>query len=305
MSEVRAIEERSCYVCGQSGTLKIRASLPSGRVLHCSLCNADSIDPLPSSEQLISAYQNFDAGAIAREEFAAYVEQATEILRQDLEIAGIRPGPGVRFLDYGCGGGHFVKAAINLNIDAWGIDLDEEDAKFGRKAGLRIGVGDYRDLTSCLGLRTYSVILMMHVLEHVLQPREVLSGLLKHLEPGGVLIIRVPDQGALPSKTKMVVKRVGIKSSDWGYVQPPIHLHGYSISTFQELARQLDLDVVHLAKCSPLDPRHFPTTNRYWRNLKIHKQIYRLGRLFGSGGHLVTILKQPSDFSHRTRPRGD
>lgn len=270
------------------------ASLPLGEIRECDKCRVHSIHPQPTVEQLIAAYQNFNAGKLARDDFRPYVEQAKEILKADCTTAGLLPIGGRKFLDYGCGGGHFVKAAAELGMEAWGIDLDEEDAKFGRDHGLRIGIGDYRALDQ-LGEQSYSAILANHVLEHVPEPVLVFRTLISKLDRGGVLIVRVPDQDSFPSHLKRALRRfAGIKKAEWGYIQPPIHLHGYSEKTFQEIARINGLELVRLAKISPLDHNEFPTTERYWINLGIHKQVYRLGRLAGSGGHLVAIMRRPA-----------
>ena len=185
----------------------------------------------PHPNELAAAYQNFDAGKFARQEFDAYVAQAKIILQSDLRAAGIGTINGLKFFDYGCGGGTFVKAAAELGADARGIDLDKEDAKFGRLHNLTIDVGDYRRLGERLGPQAFSAILINHVLEHIPRPADALKSLLRKLEPGGVLIIRVPDQDSLPAQIKLVLRKVGVKASEWGYVQPPIHLHGYSIET--------------------------------------------------------------------------
>ncbi|MEQ1578524.1 MAG: class I SAM-dependent methyltransferase [Hyphomicrobium sp.] len=293
MSDISESSGRCCVVCGQSAAYSTLAELPFGKILRCSYCDVHSITPLPTVEQLIAAYQNFDAGEIARNEFNAYVEQAKDILKSDLASSSLNVDHELKFLDYGCGGGHFVKAASELGIAAWGIDLDEEDAKFGRIHGLRIAVGDFRNIDQ-LGPQTYNAILLMHVLEHVPHPADVLTALIARLEPNGVLIIRVPDQSSVPSTIKRCLRRLGIKTKEWGFVQPPVHLHGYSTKTFEIIARLHHLDVVRLSKISPLDHDEFPTTDRYWQNLAIHKQVYRLGRIAGSGGHLVAILRRQS-----------
>ncbi len=283
-----------CVVCGQKSAHRTLAVLPLGEVRDCDKCGVQSIHPQPRVEQLIAAYQNFDAGELARKDFVSYVAQAKEILEADCASSGLLPIRGRRFLDYGCGGGHFVRAAAELGMEAWGIDLDEEDAKFGSEHGLRIGVGDYRALDQ-LGPQSYSAILVSHVLEHVPEPAVVIKALVAKLDPGGVLIVRVPDQDSLPSHLKRVLRSVaGIKKAEWGYVQPPIHLHGYSEKTFREIARVNGLELVRLSKVSPLDHKEFPSTERYWSKLGIHRQVYRLGRMGGSGGHLVAIVRRPA-----------
>jgi SAM-dependent methyltransferase len=268
------------------------AKLVQGRVLKCGMCDVRSIDTLPSSEQLSAAYQNFDAGEIARDQFEAYVGMSKAILNRDLELLGIPVNATTSFLDYGCGGGHFVKAAVELGIDAEGIDLDAEDAKFGALHGLRIELGSYDDLAMRFGDKLYDVIQMMHVLEHVPHPSQALHALSARLKPNGALIIRVPDQDSFPSVLKIALRSVGVRSNAYGFIQPPIHLHGFTEASFRVLANQLGLDIVRLSKTSALDSAEFPTTARYWRHLGAQKAAYRIGAAIGSGGYLTAILRK-------------
>ncbi len=281
-----------CVVCDSAAGCVQLVTLPQGTVLRCKSCGAHSISPQPTVDALVAAYQNFDAGEIVRQEFEAYVEQAKSILRADFDAAGLQIHSRLRFLDYGCGGGHFVKAAAQLGADAYGIDLDGESQRFGQKHSLRVEVGDCREIEAKFGNQPFTAILLMHVLEHVPRPIDVLRALVGRLEPGGILIVRVPDQHSVPSHLKRILRRVGIKTNEWGYVQPPIHLHGYGRGTFEALAKTHALEVVRLDKTSPLDATEFPTTERYWRGLGVHKQVYRLSRALGSGGHLVAILRR-------------
>lgn len=289
--------EASCAVCDASVGHVELATLPRGKILCCNRCGVHSISPYPTIEELAAAYQNFNASEIARQEFNAYVAQAKIILQSDLRAAGVETLSGLKFLDYGCGGGHFVKAAAELGAEARGIDLDEEDAKFGRLHNLTIGVGDYLRLDEELGPQAFSAILINHVLEHIPRPADALKALLRILEPGGVFIIRVPDQDSLPAHIKLVLRKLGIKASEWGFVQPPIHLHGYSVQTLKTVASIHNLEILRLSKVSPLDRREFPTTDRYWRNVAVHKLVYRLARFFGSGGHLAAILRRRTETS--------
>lgn len=280
-----------CVCCGMGAAKKQIAFLRNGAVMECASCRVHSIFPLPKQQDLIAGYQNFDAGELARDDFAAYVRMSRSIILKDLAFLGLEPGPHLNFLDYGCGGGHFVKAATELGINARGIDLDAEDAKFGRENGLAVDVGDYHDLDACFGETRFDVILMMHVLEHMPDPLEGLRALTSRLSPRGVLIIRVPDQESVPSKIKIAIRKLGIRSDAFGFVQPPIHLHGFSKSSFEVIAERVGLDVLKVHSTSALDTGEFPSTPRYWRNLRAQKAVYKIGRLLGSGGYLTAMLR--------------
>jgi SAM-dependent methyltransferase len=291
MNNLTGEEQSVCPLCHNSDCLEPLVELPLGHVYACSVCSTSTFLPTPSEEQLKSAYQKFNVGELAREEFGAYVAISKKMIERDLKSAGVVKRDGLTMLDYGCGGGHFVQAAEQLGIEAAGIDLDEEGARFGRARGLRIGTGDHRNLANELGDVHYDVILMMHVLEHVPDPGTVFRALRGRLKDGGVFIVRVPDQSALPSKWKRALRAIGVKRSEWGFVHPPIHLHGFTGETFRYLAKANDLDVAALYQASPLDTNEYPTTKRYWHGYAAQRAIYRLGKLFGSGGYLTAIMR--------------
>jgi len=250
---------------------------------------------MPAAAELARAYQDFDAGEIARRSFKEYSSQARNILELDMRIAGLAAAAqSARFLDYGCGGGHFVKAAADLGFDACGIDLDEAPSRFGKLHGLNIRRGTASDIEASFGAAKFRIILLMHVLEHVPEPLSLLERLAGHLEPRGCVIIGVPDQDSVPSRLKILLRAVGIKRSELGFVQPPIHLHGFSAASFPAMAEKLGLRVVSIRKTGPLDPETFPSSPAYWKNLGIQRAVYAVGQLLSSGGHLKVILMRPA-----------
>lgn len=288
-----ASELSACPVC-RSPERRIAAHLGRYDVLHCRACHSDSVEPLPSDTVLSSAYQDFDAGRIARASFEIFAGQARAILAADLAVAGVAlpPPASARFLDYGCGGGHFVKAAAELGFAACGMDLDEASARFGRSHGLNIAAGTLADVERRFGPGRFRAVLLMHVLEHVPQPRALLEELLRWLEPDGCLLIGVPDQDSFPARLKVFIRRLGLKRSELGFVQPPIHLHGFRMETFQALADALGLELCAARKTGPLDGETFPTSAQYWKGLGAQRAVYQCGRLLGSGGHLKIILRR-------------
>src|SRR5262245_56053140 len=128
----RSFSEGQCPACGWGDRRPQIANLTNFRVLRCGNCHTDSVAPLPDSEELARVYQNFDAGVVARNSFDEFTDRARVILTSDLQEAGIDfPAHKTkRFLDYGCGGGHFVRAARGLGFSAFGIDVDKESSRF-------------------------------------------------------------------------------------------------------------------------------------------------------------------------------
>src|SRR5262249_41950022 len=181
-----------CFICGLASHTVPLVDLGQYRVHRCTSCRGESVSPLPDPEALSAAYQGFDAGRIAREHFEQYAELAEMMLSTELSKAGLRfsdEGHAASFLDYGCGGGHFVRAAGNLGFRSIGIEFDPVSVAEGRKAGLDIREAGSPDRPETLEDETFDAILMFHVLEHVAAPFRTLAALADRLRPGGVLLI--------------------------------------------------------------------------------------------------------------------
>lgn len=249
---------------------------------------------LPDNKALERAYQSFDAGVLSRHHFDEYVSQATSILERELGRSGLAKNrfPELRMLDYGCGGGHFVAAAERLGMRAIGIELDSDAAMAAREKGLNVVCGSLPADIAAIENHTFDVIKLMHVLEHVPNPRSLIQSLVSVLAPGGVFIISVPDQESFPSNLKIMLRLLGIRKYEYGFVQPPIHLHGFSANSFKVITESNSLELVYIDRYSPLDRRCFPSTKEYWSGLGIQKLVYIVGRLVRSGGYLTVVLRR-------------
>lgn len=282
-----------CRVCATTRPGAVVVTVGGIAVSRCSECDVESCADVLSDEQLAAAYDGFTGVGVesSNASFSEYVRQSRESLRFDLRL---RPGgaqtTGLRFLDYGCGRGHFVQAAADLGMRAVGMELDGQSVASAREHGLDVVQGTLPSAAGELPVSQFDFIKCMHVLEHLRYPREVLTSFKKMLAPGGLIAIQVPDQSSFPSRLKIELRRFGIRKADWGFIQPPIHLHGYAPKTFRVAARSVGLRVVEVRKTSPLDPIAFPSSEGYWASMRVQKVIYRLGRLVRSGGHLTCYL---------------
>jgi SAM-dependent methyltransferase len=99
-----------------------------------------------------------------------------------------------RLLDFGCGGGKFLRRMHALGWDVMGIDFSETSVQAVRDAGLKAIQGTLPHAE--LGSGSFDVITMRHALEHVPDPPVVLRAARELLAPGGRLVIQVPNYDA-------------------------------------------------------------------------------------------------------------
>lgn len=101
-------------------------------------------------------------------------------------------GAGRRLLDFGCGAGGFLLAARESGFEPHGLELSRGLARHVQEAhGIPVFQGLITD-PAFAGER-FEVIVTSQVFEHLLDPRETLAELRRHLEPPGFLLVEVPN----------------------------------------------------------------------------------------------------------------
>jgi len=94
------------------------------------------------------------------------------------------------FLDFGCGRGEFLGTfPPDAGFRAEGLDLNPRAVALCRARGLAVSQGSIGDLPR----RDYQFIRAWHVLEHAARPQDYLAAFHRHLAPGGVLILGLPN----------------------------------------------------------------------------------------------------------------
>lgn len=120
-------------------------------------------------------------------------------LRRALADAGIALDGPRTALDVGCGSG--ILAAQLEAESRWTVDGTDLNMQALARCAPRRGRTLYYDVTEerpeLLG--TYGAVVLFDVLEHLDDPRALLRSALRHLAPGGALLVNVPALPALMS----------------------------------------------------------------------------------------------------------
>jgi len=141
-----------------------------------------------------------------------------------------------RLLDVGCGPGFFVKAAAEAGLDAWGLEVSEFAARYGRdQLHQRIITGpvDAEHLVRIDG--GFDLITLWDTIEHLPAPAEAMNLLAGRLEPGGVLTLSTGDIGSLAARAS---------GSRWHLYNLPEHLWFFSVPSLRHLLRRAGLRVI-------------------------------------------------------------
>lgn len=152
----------------------------------------------------------------------------SEYLLQHLCNAVKLPKKG-RLLDVGCGNGVLL-SAFNHLLPSWTLAGTELNDKYQKVVEGINGVEAFYTCSPGQVPNTYTLITMIHVLEHILNPREFIASLQEKLEDGGFLVVQIPN-----------------------YIQNPFdllivdHCTHFSVETVTELVNRAGCQIVSVA----------------------------------------------------------
>lgn len=164
--------------------------------------------------------------------------------------------PTGRLLEIGCAYGFFLQEARS-HFGVVGIEPAEDAAEHCRRNGLdvRTGVADEEMLA---GLGTMDVIVLLDVIEHLPDPEETLALCVRHLRPGGIILLTTGDFGSPLAR---------LTGASWRLMTPPQHLWFFTAESMSRLSAHLGLTVEALDHPRKLVPASLV--------------LFQLGRMFG------------------------
>ena len=223
-----------CTLCGsQRG--RVRFAKQGRDFLECLDCGLMRIDPLPSREEIEARYRTaYSSGAYAA--FAAAHEARSRIAEHRfarvLEVT--RPG---RWLDVGCSTGSLLAAVAHAGGSIEGLDISQEAVEIARSAGLCAHQGRVETFEPT---RRYEIISAFDVLEHSAEPQRFIERLHGWLQPGGHLILTLPDLRSL--YPRFLMRR------HWFYFWPDEHLFYFDPSTVTRLLHDAGFEVERITR---------------------------------------------------------
>jgi SAM-dependent methyltransferase len=226
---------RACPACGVSRHQALRFRTNGCDILQCEDCGlgrteTSGFDPAVYYTQDYFSGRHSDgysdylgAEPVLRREFARSVEFIRSYRRDG------------KLLELGCAYGFFLMEAAR-HFDVAGIELAEDAAAHGRRAGLKVvqGMADEANLRQ---IGHVDVIVLFDVIEHLPDPRETLALCHRQLNPGGIIVITTGDFGS------MVAKLAGVR---WRLMTPPQHLWFFTQESMRRMSGGLGFSMEHV-----------------------------------------------------------
>ena len=209
----------SCAWCGAA--LGDSAPRLEGRVI-CLSCGAATTDPWPGAEELAAAYERY------RPETGRFSGLGDAFLRRSRSRLAARieavapPGP---VLDVGAGDGTLVRALKRGGREAVGLERGG--------GGPEVRQGSIEEVDGA-----WAAIVFWHSLEHLPEPGAAIDRAADLLEPGGVLMVAVPNSASLQARAF---------GGRWFHLDHPRHLVHLSASVLTERLERLGLRIARVS----------------------------------------------------------
>lgn len=128
------------------------------------------------------------------------------------EMLPFAPAEARRVLEIGCGRGRFARALKERNgAEVWGIERDQNAAAEARELLDKVLVEDAMPAVAGLEQRSFDLVVCNDLLEHLPEPERLLVELRRVLDPGGRLLVSLPNMRYYKVLAHLLFSR------DWKY----------------------------------------------------------------------------------------
>jgi SAM-dependent methyltransferase len=203
-------------------------------VVCCNDCGTHFLHPEPSESVLKDSYSEKYHGT-REKKFVGFIQQIriSEVNRR-YKLCKKRLPENGKMLDIGCGEGLFIEKFNFHGVDVLGIEVSDIADQRSSKKGLRV-IKDTFEKIDLKGEK-FDLISLIHVFEHLSQPFEVLDKIGKHNNPGGQLLIVIPN---------ITSWQASMFKGSWFHWDPPRHLFLCTPNALIEKMASLDYELVH------------------------------------------------------------
>ncbi|TGK98105.1 class I SAM-dependent methyltransferase [Leptospira levettii] len=240
------METIPCNTCGKLSFTHLHTkNSPLGEsfsIVSCNHCGLVQVNPQPSlfevkkyyddsyfTQRTERGYDNYYSSDLRKE-----ISRVFQLNLQDLDFfhweknrIQVKQSEITKLssLDIGCAAGYFVAYMKERGYDAKGIEIADGPVKYARET-LGLSIFQENFLEWDLGYQNqFDVITLWATIEHLHKPKETLEKIMKHLLPGGILILSTCRYGFLAKWN----------GSHWRYLNVPEHLYYYSFSGLKQL----------------------------------------------------------------------
>jgi SAM-dependent methyltransferase len=225
-------EDVKCALCGHdeaellfTGRDRLHNVPGEFDVVRCKNCSMVYLNPRPVWAEVEEYYPA---------DYAPYAQGTAPPLQRLIQSGGLRRKQRLvqncktsgSLLDVGCGSGDFIR--FMAQSGGWTVFGLEQNAQAACSAaqisGAQVFCGRLEDAD--YAPRSFDVITMWHVMEHLADPRSALNTVRRWLKPDGRLVLAVPVLDSVDAK---------LFGPYWSGYDVPRHLFTYSVATLSSM----------------------------------------------------------------------
>lgn len=262
--------ERKCPYCGgtapffiSSNDFNRQTTDRSFSYYQCGLCRLIFMSPIPDPEDIRSFYAGgYQAIPGTLAELRSIAVKETYRLKPILKYKS-----GGKLLEIGSWMGIFSINAKDVGFDVTAIDIDQNCIDFLNNT---VGIKAIRSSNPATTLsrmdEKFDVIALWHSLEHLPDPWLVIQTAAKRLNPGGLLLVAIPN---IDSQEFSVLKE------RWRHLDTPRHLYFYPIGSLVTLCSASNLTRLELTTLDELSDVLSRDTWHHWATTKLDIKYVR------------------------------
>lgn len=181
---------RNCPLCGAKAG---RRAFPyqthwNGKdffYIACSSCGTTFVDPVPSDSDFAKMYSKETYHDVH------YATLDTRAAEASLETLRSFRGARKSLLDYACGSGRYLHAARRFGYECHGVEYAADVREAAHRSS---GAAVYSPAEMESSGKTFDIIHMGDILEHLPEPSKTMRDLERRLAPGGLFVVEGPLQ---------------------------------------------------------------------------------------------------------------
>lgn len=240
----------SCPLCDAgperfSGLLK----LDSVRVQRCVSCGLMFLNPYVGPDSMREIYSSGEMMARVSDRLRHYYERPEGGLtdcfyEESLKVLESLRGQG-SILDVGCGRGYFLVKARERGWKGVGLEPSLEQVRYAKeKFGIEVVEGSLEDKD--FKAKSFDVVSLWDLIEHVPNPKETLEKVLKWLKDDGFILLATPNHQSLLDFVAWFLYRGSFGSirRPLSYFFVPEHVLYFTVATLKDLVKRCGLQPI-------------------------------------------------------------
>ena len=152
--------------------------------------------------------------------------------------------PGSKILDVGCATGYFARQLTKKNCETWGVDNDKLALKKASKYCKKVILSNVDEVSSLTVPKKYfDYIVILDVIEHLRQPKNILSLAKHYLKDGGKIIISVPN--IAHASIRWMLLKGEFRYTTTGILDET-HVHFYTQKSIIDLLKKMGYKIIKI-----------------------------------------------------------